>query len=76
LQGDHALPPQFAINKPPIDKEEPLHAEMKSFIGAVRRANAPVVTLEDGRRALGVALDILTRIEEHSRRAQLQNLHQ
>ena len=74
-QGDRALPPQFAINKPPIEQEEPLQAELKSFIGAVRRVNAPVVTLEDGRRALSVALGILAQIAEHNRRAQLQNLH-
>ena len=76
ILGEHALPPQFAIVKPPIEKEEPLHAELKSFINASRRVNAPVVTLEDGRRALAVALDILTQIEEHTRRAQLQNLAQ
>ncbi len=76
LQDQHALPPQFAINKPPIDKKEPLHAELKSFIGAVRRANAPLVTFEDGRRALAVALDILARIGEHHRRAKLQSLTQ
>ena len=74
--GERPVPPQFAINKPPVDKEEPLHAELKSFIGASRRLNAPVVTLEDGRRALAVALDILTQIKEHNRRAQLQNLPQ
>ncbi len=76
VHGEHALPPQFAISKPPADKEEPLHAELNSFIHAVRRLNAPVVTLEDGRRALAVALDILAQIEEHNRRAQVQNLHQ
>jgi predicted dehydrogenase len=70
------LPPQFAIHKPPIEQEEPLHAELRSFLGAVRRVNAPVVTMEDGRRALALALDILTQIEEHTRRARLQNLHQ
>jgi predicted dehydrogenase len=75
-QGDRPLPPQFAINKPPIEQEEPLHAELRSFLSAVRRVNAPVVTLEDGRRALALALDILTQIEEHTRRARLQNLHQ
>ncbi len=70
------LPPQFAINKPPVEQEEPLRAELRSFLGAVRRLNAPVVTLEDGRRALAVALDIVGHIQEHARRAQLQNLHQ
>ena len=74
--GERPVPPQFAINKPPTDKEEPLHAELKSFINASRRLNAPVVTLEDGRRALAVALDILTRIEEHNRRAKVRNLSQ
>jgi predicted dehydrogenase len=75
-QGDRPLPPQFAINKPPVEQEEPLHAELRSFLSAVRRVNAPVITLEDGRRALALALDILTQIEEHTRRARLQNLHQ
>jgi predicted dehydrogenase len=68
------LPPQFAIHKPPIEQEEPLHAELRSFLSAVRRVNAPVVTLEDGRRALALALDILIQIEDHNRRARLQNL--
>jgi predicted dehydrogenase len=75
-RGDTTLPSQFAINKPPVEQEEPLRAELKSFVGAVRRLNAPVVTLEDGRRALAVALDILAQIEEHNRRAKLQTLHQ
>jgi predicted dehydrogenase len=68
------VPPQFAINKPPIEKDEPLRAELRSFLNAVRRFEVPVVTLQDGRRALAVALDILTQIEEHARRAKLQNL--
>ena len=75
-QGQATLPAQFAINKPPVEQEEPLRAELRSFIGAVRRMNGPLVTLQDGRRALAVALDILTQIEEHARRAKLQNLQQ
>lgn len=68
------LPPQFAIAKPPVEQEEPLRAELRSFLDAVRRVNAPVVTLGDGRRALAVALDILAQIEEHTTRAKLHNL--
>ena len=62
--------------RPVLDKEwsEPLRAELKSFIAAVRRRGAPVVTLEDGRRALSVALSILAAIEEHTRRARLHSL--
>jgi predicted dehydrogenase len=76
MEKGSPLPPQFAIYKPRIEQEEPLHAELRSFISAVHRVEAPVVTLEDGRRALALALDILTHIEDHARRARLQNLHQ
>ena len=68
------LPPEFAINKPPLDDEEPLRAELRSFIDAARRMTPPIVTLDDGRRALAVALDILGQIEEHAKRAKLANL--
>ena len=57
--------------KPAVTKEEPLHAELKSFIDAVRSRASPLVTLEDGRRALAVALDISAAIADHQRRALL-----
>lgn len=71
-----ALPPEFAITKPPVEDEEPLRAEIRSFVDAARRLITPVVTLEDGRRALAVALDILAQIEEHAKRAKIANLSQ
>ncbi|MGH7474732.1 MAG: Gfo/Idh/MocA family protein [Longimicrobiales bacterium] len=47
------------------DGIEPLRAELDSFVAAVR-GEAPVpVTGADGRRALAVALDIISRIEGH-----------
>lgn len=70
------LPPEFAINKPPVENEEPLLAELRSFVDAARRVAPPVVSLEDGRRALAAALDILGQIEEHAKRAKLANLSQ
>ncbi len=57
--------------KPEVIKEEPLRAELKSFIEAVRNRSTPLVTLEDGRRALSVALDISAAIADHQRRALL-----
>ena len=75
-QGRPPLPPQFAILKPPVEQEEPLHAELRSFLEATRRLRPPVVTLQDGRRALAVALDILTQIEAHAKQAKLENLSQ
>jgi predicted dehydrogenase len=65
--------PGVTVNKPPVQQEEPLRTEIKSFLDAVRHRTVPVVSLEDGRRALAVALDILERIQEHSRRAGIQS---
>jgi len=57
-----------------VEAEEPLRAELKSFLQAVRHRSEPVVSLKDGRRALAAALSILSAIEEHTRRAQLHSL--
>jgi predicted dehydrogenase len=65
------IPPQFKIEKPRVTQEEPLQAELHSFLEAVRRRTPPVVSLEDGRRALQAALDILEAIRSHSERAKL-----
>jgi predicted dehydrogenase len=69
--AEHPSGPQIKILKPEIVREEPLKAEIKAFLGSVRTRNTPVVPLEDGRRALAAALEILDRIHEHSRRLNL-----
>ena len=61
----------FEISKPEVVREEPLRAELKSFLDAVRQRTAPLVTLEDGRRALAAALEILAAIRAHAKRANL-----
>jgi len=66
--------PQIGVSKPPIASEEPLHAELKSFIHAVRERSTPVVSLEDGRRALDLALQILSAIREHGKKVGLAAL--
>jgi predicted dehydrogenase len=66
--------PGVSLTRPKVEAEEPLRAELKSFLHAVRHRSKPVVTLEDGRRALAAALSILSAIEEHTRRAQLHSL--
>ncbi len=68
------IPPQFKILKPKVAQEEPLRAELCSFLEAVRKRTRPVVPLEDGRRALQAALQIVEAIEAHSRRARLAQL--
>lgn len=63
--------PGVKVHRPAVRQEEPLHAELASFLDAVRARTRPVVPLEDGRRALAVALEILSAIGTHSRRAGL-----
>jgi predicted dehydrogenase len=66
--------PQIGMVKPEVKEEEPLHAELKSFLDAVRRRATPVVPLEDGRRALALALDIVEHIRAHGERIDLEKL--
>lgn len=47
------------------DGAEPLRAELRAFVAAVRGEEPVKVSGEDGRRALAVALDIMERIEHH-----------
>jgi len=69
--GTPSVNPQIGVNKLAIAAEEPLHAELRSFLEAVRRRSTPVVPLEDGHRALAVALEILAGIRKHSQKVGL-----
>jgi predicted dehydrogenase len=73
--GTPSVNPQIQVGKPSTTGEEPLHAELKSFLEAVQHRSRPTVTLEDGRRALAVALDIVAAIGEHGRKINLEQLH-
>lgn len=73
-EQDHPSSPQIKITKPEVVREEPLRTELCSFLDSVRTRSAPVVSLEDGRRALAVALEILEVIREHSRNVKLDKL--
>jgi predicted dehydrogenase len=72
--GAPTVNPQIRVAKPPVTSEEPLHAELRSFLNAVRQGSAPVVPLEDGRRALALALDIVAAIRAHGKKAGLPTL--
>jgi predicted dehydrogenase len=66
--------PQIKVGKPPVASEEPLHAELKSFLHAVAERSKPVVPVEEGRRALGLALEIVGAIREHGKRVGLAGM--
>jgi len=79
LRGE-ALPanvgpaPGIAINKPKVETKEPLRTEIESFLASVRSRRTPGVSLEDGRAALALALQINEAIVKHHRRAGLSQI--
>ncbi|MBI3802825.1 MAG: Gfo/Idh/MocA family oxidoreductase [Nitrospirae bacterium] len=60
-----AARPEVTIDKVEIEKEEPLKAELSSFLEAVRTRTVPKVSGEDGRRALAVALQVVDLIKSN-----------
>ena len=58
--------PQIQMAKPTVTAEEPLLAEIRSFVQAVGKRSRPVVSLEEGRRALELGLAILAEIKRHA----------
>ena len=73
--GTPSVNPQIKVAKPMIVAEEPLRAELRSFLESVRTRSRPLVSFEDGRRALAVALDIVDTIREHVEKVQLDRMH-
>lgn len=72
--GTPSANPQINVVKPPVVAEEPLQAELKSFLECVRGRSKPVVSLESGRQALALGLDIVAAIQDHAGRAKLEHL--
>jgi predicted dehydrogenase len=72
--GAPSVNPQIQVAKLPTLQEEPLHAELKSFLDSVQRRSRPLVDLEDGRRALAVALDVTAAIRDHGSKIKLEQL--
>jgi len=59
--------PQFESRQLAVESAEPLRLEIESFLGSVQ--GAPVrVSGDDGRRALGLAVEITEKIREHAGR--------
>jgi predicted dehydrogenase len=72
--GTPSVNPQIKVAKPPIVAQEPLEAEIRSFLESVRTRSKPLVSFEDGRRALAVALDVVAAISEHGTKIKLDRL--
>ena len=68
LPAQPSVNPQIQMSKPAVSEEEPLQAEIKAFLDSVRTRSQPLVSLEEGRRALELALSILAEIQRHAGR--------
>jgi predicted dehydrogenase len=66
-----ALRPEIVAGQLEIVKREPLLAEIEAFVAAARERRAPVVSGDEGRRALKLALEVLAQIKQHAQRAGL-----
>jgi len=56
--------PQLVMERLEIEKEEPLEVEISAFIECVHTRKRPMVSGQEGREALRVALEILKAIHE------------
>ena len=72
--GTPTVNPQIKVARPPVTSEEPLHAELKSFLQAVKQRSTPMVPLEEGRLALALALDIVVAIRDHGKKVGLAGI--
>jgi predicted dehydrogenase len=61
----------LSLKKIPVELGEPLRLEIESFLQKVRDRSTPVVSAEDGRAALALALEINAAIKAHAERAGL-----
>jgi predicted dehydrogenase len=68
--GEHPTP-GLSLTKAPVQQGEPLRLEIESFLQSVRTREVPVVSGEDGRAALALALEINEAIAGHARGAGL-----
>ena len=71
LAAQPTVNPRIQMGKPSITTEEPLLAEIRSFLQSVRDRSRPSVSLEEGKRALALALAILDEIGRHAGRIKL-----
>jgi predicted dehydrogenase len=61
----------LSLKKISVEQGEPLRLEIASFLEAVRTRNAPLVSGDDGRAALALALEINRAIAAHAARTGL-----
>ena len=61
----------ISINRLEINDIEPLRAEIAAFLDAIKKNTPPPITGVDGRRALGLAVGVLEKIDAHRKRLEV-----
>jgi len=64
-----AARPEISPRLLPVQKCEPLKAQLESFLRCVREKSRPRVDGQQGRRTLALALQVVQKIQEHAGRA-------
>jgi len=59
---------RISINRPEVEDVEPLKSELTAFIECIEKDSEPPVTVDDGRRALALAIGVLEKIDQHTKR--------
>lgn len=67
-----ALPPGLRMYKPEVRQAEPLQLEIESFLESAHARRDPVVSGQDGRRALALAVQIHDAMAAHAKRTGLE----
>jgi len=60
--------PELVMEEIPVQKVDPLEAEIRSFLQSVRNREPVRVSGLDGKRALELALQIIQKIDEHNKK--------
>lgn len=64
--------PEISRRLLPVEKREPLRAQIESFLRCVRERIPPRVDGRQGRRALALALRVMEKIREHAERVGME----
>ena len=56
---------QIVRERMPLEKDEPLKLELRSFLECIRASRKPIVPGEQGRQALSVASEITRLLQEN-----------
>src|SRR5262249_38155917 len=70
---ENSAQPKIGFEKVPTTPEEPLRAELRSFLASVQTRTQPAVDGAAGRRALELAARVMSGILKHPRHVQLSS---